>query len=65
MKQDADERAQAFKKKLDSRSKSETEAQIAKTQKLEQEQIARIDELYNAKHKKWEKAITEKIISGD
>ena len=39
--------------------------EIAKITKDEQEKIAKIDELYANKHKKWEKVICEKVLSGD
>ena len=64
MRSEVEEKAQAYKKKLESRTKTETDAQLSKAEKEEQEKIAKIDNLYAAKHKKWEKVITEKIISG-
>ncbi len=64
MRSEVEEKAQAYKKKLESRTKAETDAQLSKAEKEEQEKIAKIDDLYASKHKKWEKVITEKIISG-
>ncbi len=43
--------------------KKQTEAQIAKIEKNEKDKIAGIDALYSAKHKKWEKAIVERVFS--
>ena len=62
-KQDAKERIESYRQKIQQRSKSESDGLIAKINKEEQEKIAKIDELYNNKHKKWEKAIYEKVIA--
>ena len=62
---DAQDKTEAYRKKTESRTKSEADGQIARITKDEQEKIAKIDELYAAKHKKWEKVICEKVLSGD
>lgn len=62
---DAQDRTEAYRKKTESRTKSEADGQIAKITKDEQEKIAKIDELYANKHKKWEKVIFEKVLSSD
>lgn len=64
-KQETKDKIEAYQKKMDQRTKSESDGQIAKINKDEKEKIARIDELYAAKHKKWEKAIYEKVLAGD
>lgn len=64
-KQEAKDRIEAYRKKTESRTKSESDGQIARITKNEQEKIAKIDELYANKHKKWEKVIFEKVLSGD
>lgn len=61
----AQERIESYRKKTESRTKSEIDGQIAKIAKDEQERIEKIDELYAAKHKKWEKAIYEKVIASE
>lgn len=61
----AKERAAAYREKMQQRSKNEAHTQIEKIDKEEKEKIGKIDELYKAKHKKWEKAITERILSAD
>ena len=63
--QDTKERIEAYRKKTEQRSKSESDGLIAKINKEEQEKTAKIDELYNNKHKKWEKAIYEKVIASE
>lgn len=62
---DTKEKIESYRKKYESRTKSEADGQIAKITKDESEKIARIDELYANKHKKWEKVIYEKVLAGD
>ncbi len=64
-KQETAKRIEEYRKKTEARSKSEADGQIAKIAREEQEKIEKIDELYAAKHKKWEKAIYEKVLAND
>lgn len=64
-KQDTRERIEAYRKKIQQRTKSESDGLIAKINKEEKEKITKIDELYANKHKKWEKAIYEKVITSE
>ena len=57
------ERIESYRKKTESRTKSESDGQIARIAKDEQERIKKIDELYSAMHKNWEKTIYEKVIA--
>ena len=59
------EKVETYRAKVLEKCKKQTEAQIAKIEKNEKDKIAGIDELYSAKHKKWEKVICEKVLSGD
>jgi hypothetical protein len=63
--QDTKQRIESYRKKMQQRSKSESDGLIAKIDKEEKEKIARIDELYSNKHKKWEKAIYEKVVTSE
>lgn len=64
-KQQAQEKVEAYRQKTDARTKSEIDGQIAKIAKDENDKIAKIDELYDAKHKKWEKAIYDRVLAND
>jgi hypothetical protein len=50
---------------MQQRARSESDGLIAKVDKEEKEKIAKIDELYANKHKKWAKAIYEKVITSE
>ncbi|MBO5575613.1 MAG: hypothetical protein J5956_04870 [Ruminococcus sp.] len=63
LKKDAVEKTKSIREKLSLRTKAEIQEQTEKAEKEEKERIARLDELYSTKHRKWEKAICEKIIS--
>ena len=54
---------ETYRAKTLERCKTQTKAQIAKIEKSEKDRIAGIDKLYSAKHKKWEKAIVERVFS--
>ena len=62
-KTETQERIESYRKTVESRTNSEVDGQIARIAKDEQERIKKIDELYAAMHKNWEKAIYEKVIA--
>ncbi|WP_028506097.1 hypothetical protein [Ruminococcus sp. FC2018] len=60
---ESSEKVETYRAKTLERCKTQTKAQIAKIEKSEKDRIAGIDELYSAKHRKWEKAIVERVFS--